>query len=331
MRQITKVATLCMGLALVAAGAWAGDGCSYSTKVAKDSACSGAKIVQTADKGADCSGKSACGDKMVAAKTSGSGDAADAGAACSGEKKADCSGKSGCSDKMAGAATSGSGDAADGGEKKECSGTGECTGACGGDKNAQASQSGSGDAADGAGKTSAYKLGSVITPFAAMEAKSGAEKSLKDLAGEKATVLIFWNQTCPFVVEVENRVADFAKEYAGKGVSVVAIDGGVNNSVDAIKSHASDKPFPVLVNQDSTIAAAFGARHTPEVFLLDSNMKVVYHGAFDSGKKTDEAGNRDTFVKNVVDDMLAGNEPGITQTRSFGCSVKYAKGVKPLS
>jgi hypothetical protein len=58
-------------------------------------------------------------------------------------------------------------------------------------------------------------------------------------------------------------------------------------------------------------------------------MEVVYHGAFDSGQKR-EGQDRKTYAANAVNAVLAGEKPEVTETKAFGCSLKYAKGVKPL-
>ncbi|MBI5154709.1 redoxin domain-containing protein [Candidatus Poribacteria bacterium] len=175
-------------------------------------------------------------------------------------------------------------------------------------------------------KTAAYGLGSEVEAFTLENAATGEMKSLKDVAGSKATVLVFWNQNCPFVQECDDRIAEFQKTYADKGVNVVAVDAGIANKKDEIKTHAATMPFPVLVNDDSTIAAKFNARHTPEVFILDADQKVVYHGAFDSGKTMPE---RKAYVQNAVDELLEGKQVSVAETKAFGCSLKYAKGARP--
>jgi len=181
----------------------------------------------------------------------------------------------------------------------------------------------------GDGMKTAYSIGSQVNCFKADHAQSGEDKTLTGLAGSKATVLIFWNQNCPYVKEAENRIARFAKEYKSKGVNVIAIDSGVTNSKSDIAGYAKDRPFPVLVNSDSSIAAKFGAVRTPEVFVLDGNKTIVYHGAFDSGRER-EANTRKNYAKDAVEAVLAGGAPAVSETPAFGCGIKYQKGVKAL-
>lgn len=328
--QAVAFAVALVGLAIPAA--YAGPGCCPGTaakevkEVATKSACSADKssaVVNVSTKeAAACA--TACGDKAtksvvnVAAK-------GDCAAACA----------AACGDKAAKSVVNVA-------AKGECAKACADKGACGGCDTMKAistvasgSPAGNVEAAGLAGndalkaRTSAYTIGARVDPFALTHAKSGATKSIAELAGEKATVLIFWNQNCPYVVEVVDRVDAFASEMGEKGVSVVAIDAGVDKPVEAIKEYEANRKFPILVNRDGEVAAAFGATRTPEVFILNSDMQIVYHGAFDSGRG-DEA-DRKHFVRDAVSDLMAGNEPSVKQTRAFGCTIKYANGVKALA
>lgn len=178
--------------------------------------------------------------------------------------------------------------------------------------------------------SAAYKIGSQVEDFSLPKANGGETAKLSDLAGENGVVLVFYNQNCPFVKEAEDRIDAFHRAYSAKGITVVAIDAGVNNSPETIAEHAQGKSFPILVNRDSKIAARFGANHTPEVFILDKDMVVRYHGAFDSGK-VKEGTERTAYAENAVHALLAGGTPAEPQTKAFGCSIKYAEGVQPLT
>ncbi|MDX1971990.1 MAG: redoxin domain-containing protein [Candidatus Sumerlaeia bacterium] len=177
-------------------------------------------------------------------------------------------------------------------------------------------------------KSGPYSLEDTVSPFSALHAQSGAEKSITDIAGSQATVIIFWNQNCPYVEGpngASKAVEAFFNGYKDKGVQVVAIDAGADKTVDKIKEYAANKPFPILINQDSTLAAKFNAQYTPHAFILDKNMKLVYQGAFWTGS----AEARELHVEKAVNDILAGNEPTTSSTRGVGCSIKWAGGKKP--
>ena len=290
---------------------------------AKSGACCGtggscckAKDGSAAKSGA-CCGKCQKGKDGSSAKSCGPG--------CT---KACCAGKSGCSAKSCGANCSKADCAKKGCSKEGCAKKGCASKAGSGAKSCSSACTKSCCAA--AAAKGLYSVGSTVKDFSLPNASSGEEVALSKLAGSKGTVLIFWNQNCPYVVDVDKRVSAFHNAYASKGINVVAIDSGVNNPDAEIKTYAAKKPFPVLINKDSTVAALFGASKTPEVFFLDNNMKVQYHGAFDSGTVKDKNATPTAYVQAVSDAYLAGQELPHTEVKAFGCSVKYAPGVKEM-
>jgi peroxiredoxin len=174
----------------------------------------------------------------------------------------------------------------------------------------------------------AYVLDSTVADFSLKHAQSGETKKLSELAGEKATVVVFWNKECPYVegaTGASAAIQKFAKDYADKGVKVVAIDGGVNNSETANAEYAKNFGVPLLLNPDSTIAAKFNARYTPQTFVLDKDMKVQYVGAFQTGTGAEAR----SHTENAVKDIIAGQAPVVREARGVGCSLKYAEGAKP--
>ncbi len=168
-----------------------------------------------------------------------------------------------------------------------------------------------------------HALGQKVPGFT-LKDTNGKDHSLADYEG-KPVVIIFYNQSCPFVKEMSDRLSDFAKTYGEKGVAVLAIDAGENNKADAIATHAKDKPFPVLVNTDSKVARDFKATRTPEVFVLDKKHVVAYHGMFDNGEKGGAEGARKTPTKDAVDAILADKEVPVRETEAFGCTIKFSK------
>lgn len=176
--------------------------------------------------------------------------------------------------------------------------------------------------------SASYTLGSKVADFKAVHAQTGETKSLSDIDGDKATVIIFWNQECPYVTGsngADKAVMNFVKEYADKGVSVIGIDAGVNNSEESITAYSKNLNFPLLMNRDSSLAAAFHAKYTPHTFVLDADHKLVYAGAFHTGNGDKIR----THTQNAVDDILAGNEPVVKEAKGVGCGIKWAPGSRP--
>lgn len=185
-----------------------------------------------------------------------------------------------------------------------------------------------GGGSDDAGKMSAdgIGLGKTLPKMAYKNVSTGDSDVLLD-GKAAATVVIFWNQECPYVVDVHDRAAAFAKEYAEKGVRVVAIDAGVNNSEEALKEAAAKLPFPILADNSSMSAVAFGATRTPETYVFDKNGVMQYHGAFDGGaKKANEK-----YVADAVNAILEGKTPEKQEVKAFGCTIKLSDAAKQAS
>lgn len=248
---------------------------------------------------------------------------ADKAASCSAEKAAACSAEkaAGCSaDKAAGC-------------------TAEMAAGCGGDKaegcpvaKAAAEKLVGGDmvAADKAVKSAKkfYELGDKIADFSAVDIRSDKEVALSKLAGEKGTVIIFWNQSCPWVVGprgAEERIKAFAAKYKEQGINTIAIDAGIDNTIESIKGHAAGHNLTLLANRDSSIAAKFNASYTPQTYILDKDMKLVYRGAFDVRRGDSYA----DYAAQAVEDVIAGREPAVKEAKGTGCTIKWAPGSKP--
>jgi peroxiredoxin len=180
-----------------------------------------------------------------------------------------------------------------------------------------------------------YENGEKVENFKLVHSQSGKEVTLHELAGEKATVVIFWNQNCPWVEggphAAGDRVRQLVKDYADKGVSVIGIDAGTDKTEAELREYTAKQPFPILENRDSTIAARFNAQYTPHTFVLDSNLVLQYQGGFDSGARRAEDGNPVPWAQNALDEVLAGSKPTMAVTRGTGCSIKWAPGSRPTT
>ncbi|HUU89648.1 MAG TPA: redoxin family protein, partial [Phycisphaerae bacterium] len=135
---------------------------------------------------------------------------------------------------------------------------------------------------------------------------------------------------CPVAVAYEDRVIALQKDYGPKGVQVIAVN--VNNipadRLDKMKQRAKDKTFnfPYLYDASQKMGHDYGAKVTPHTFLLDSGRKIAYIGAIDNNKKADKADAH--YVRDALDALLAGKTPPQTETKAFGCSIKYEKKAK---
>ena len=125
-------------------------------------------------------------------------------------------------------------------------------------------------------------VGSPAPAWENLAGTDGRKHSLADLKDKAAVVVVFTCNSCPVAVGYESRVAAFAKKYADK-VAVVAINvnTGKDDALPAMTERAAKKnfPFPYLYDPTQEIARRYGAKYTPEFFLLDKDRRVVYMGA----------------------------------------------------
>jgi len=117
-------------------------------------------------------------------------------------------------------------------------------------------------------------------------------------------------------------MASLANEYMPKGVMFLGINSNHIEPASEVTEHAQKKgfPFPVLKDEGNRVADLYDAKVTPEVFVLDSNFILRYHGRIDDSQNPQRVSQRD--LKNALDAILAGKQPPVQQTRAFGCTIK---------
>ncbi|GAA5507373.1 thioredoxin family protein [Novipirellula caenicola] len=157
--------------------------------------------------------------------------------------------------------------------------------------------------------------------------------SLDDLKDKKVVVVAFTCSSCPYAVDAEDRLIAMQQKFAASEVAVVAIN--VNkveeDLMPAMKQRAKEKKFnfPYLFDESQQIAKAFGAKYTPEFFVLDENRKIVYMGSLDDspdGKNVTEP-----HVIRAIEAVLAGNKPTITETVPIGCRIRFERNLRNRS
>lgn len=152
----------------------------------------------------------------------------------------------------------------------------------------------------------------------------GHEHSLSEHAGTPVAV-VFSCCHCPYVVAWEDRLNTIARDYAGRaGLVAVNANHHLGDTFEHMEARAAEKGFvfPFLRDESQDVARAYGAQRTPEVFLLDAEHRLAYHGAPDSDY-TDEAG-AEPWLRRALDAVLAGETPPVTETPPVGCTVKWA-------
>lgn len=149
--------------------------------------------------------------------------------------------------------------------------------------------------------------------------------SLQDYADAKAVVIVFTCNHCPVAVAYEDRLVQLHKDYADKGVQLIAIN--VNNleedKLPAMKKRAEEKgfQFPYLYDPTQKVGRDYGAAVTPHVYLLDGERRLAYVGAIDDNQDASKVTQH--YLRDAIDAVLAGQQPQTAETKAFGCSIKY--------
>jgi peroxiredoxin len=145
---------------------------------------------------------------------------------------------------------------------------------------------------------------------------------------DSPTVVIFTCNHCPYALAWHDRLADVARDYGDRArfyaVNPNDAERYPADSYEAMKERVEregDWPLPYLRDEDQDVARAYGAKTTPDVFVIDAEGRLRYRGAPDADHQ-DPSLNAG-WLREALDAVLAGEEPGQPETQPVGCSVKW--------
>lgn len=157
----------------------------------------------------------------------------------------------------------------------------------------------------------------------------GKMHSLADYADKKAVVIIASCNHCPTVIQYEDRMVEIQRDYADKGVQLIAIngnetDGHPTDTIEHMVERAKDKGFNFTYLRDDTqdVLRAYGAVRTPEVFVLGPDGTLVYQGGIDDNPDS-PASVKKQYLRDALDEIIAGKPVSVPKTPSVGCTVKW--------
>lgn len=176
--------------------------------------------------------------------------------------------------------------------------------------------------------TDKLKLGSEAPDFNLIGVDD-KEYSLSSFADKEALIIIFSCNHCPYVKAYEGRIKQIQEDYASKGVEIVAINSNdaVNYPEDSFeemkKRTASENfNFVYLRDEDQSVAKAYDATHTPEIFLFDKERKLVFHGKIDDNwQEPKKVTNH--YLRDALNELLEGKEISVPETFTIGCTIKW--------
>jgi mono/diheme cytochrome c family protein len=150
----------------------------------------------------------------------------------------------------------------------------------------------------------------------------------------KATVVCFLGAECPMVKIYSPRLIAFANQFSAQSVRFVAVNSNRQDTLDDIRGYLNQHPlpFPYVRDEGNVVADQFGATRTPEVFVLNSELQIVYHGRIDDqyepGINRPAATHND--LRNAIEQTLAGQPLAVTKTPPVGCMIgKIRRPVTP--
>ncbi|MEJ2103336.1 MAG: thioredoxin family protein [Ignavibacteriaceae bacterium] len=178
--------------------------------------------------------------------------------------------------------------------------------------------------------TNTLKIGSPAPDFNLLGI-DGKKYSLDSFKDKKALIVIFSCNHCPYVQAYEDRIKQIQQNYQSKGVEVIAINsnedkGYPEDSFENMKKRAIEQKFNFLYlrDEDQSVARAYDATHTPEIFLFDGNRKLAFHGKIDDNwQEPNKVKNH--YLKDALNELLDGKEVSVPETFTIGCTIKWKK------
>jgi peroxiredoxin len=165
---------------------------------------------------------------------------------------------------------------------------------------------------------------------------NGEMVALEDFKGSPALVVLFICNHCPYVKHIRSGLAQLARDYSPKRVSIVAISSNdVANYPDDSPAkmkeevHAAGYTFPYLYDETQEVARAYRAACTPDIYLFDKEFKLVYRGQFDDSRPGISIPVTGKDLRAALDAVLAGKPVAASQKASMGCNIKWKSGNEP--
>lgn len=173
-------------------------------------------------------------------------------------------------------------------------------------------------------------LGTVAPAFSLPDTVSGNIYSLQQLKGEKATIIMFICNHCPYVKHINNQLVKLANDYLPQGVQFIAISSNdavaqPDDAPDKMKETAQREsyPFPYLYDESQAVAKAYDAACTPDFYIFDGMLKLLYRGQLDDSRPSNNVPLTGNDIRAALDAILNRREVSPRQRPSIGCNIKW--------
>ncbi|CZG90455.1 AhpC/TSA family [Legionella pneumophila] len=173
-------------------------------------------------------------------------------------------------------------------------------------------------------------LGTVAPHFELLDVVSGSKVKLRETPRYVATVIMFICNHCPFVKHINNELTQLANDYIPQGIRFLAInsnnvesypDDSPENMIQTAKVH--QYPFPYLFDETQEVAKAYNAACTPDFFVFDSDLSLVYRGQLDDSRPGNGIPVTGNSIRQALDCLLNNKPLDFEQKPSIGCNIKW--------
>jgi peroxiredoxin len=175
-------------------------------------------------------------------------------------------------------------------------------------------------------ESSMASLGSPAPDFQLLDVLTGQQVSLAEVRGEVGTLVMFICNHCPYVRHVEQELRNLAADYQDSDIGIVAISA---NDAEAYPDDApqymaeKEYPFPYLYDETQQVARSYQATCTPDFFLYDDELRLVYRGQLDGSRPANDVEVTGEDLRNAMEALLLGHAVSPEQRPSMGCNIKW--------
>lgn len=180
------------------------------------------------------------------------------------------------------------------------------------------------------------ELGTSAPKFELEDLISGETITPDAAAGPKGLLVMFICRHCPYVKHVQDELAKIGKDYEDSGVGIVAISSNEienypDDAPDSLREQAREAGFnfPYCFDETQEVAKAYTAACTPDFFLFDADMKLVYRGQLDESRPGNDKPVTGRDLRAALDAVVAGKSVDQDQKPSAGCNIKWKSGNEP--
>ncbi len=163
-----------------------------------------------------------------------------------------------------------------------------------------------------------------ITNFTLPNANNGESVSLNKYSGSLAVVVFFTSNECPYDNYYKTRIKQLIDLYPKVQFLLINSNDDPQESIEKMVIHFTDLNIPYLADKDQEVMELFGAKKTPEAFLLKptgGKFVLLYSGAIDDNPQV-ATDTKQNYLKEAIEKVMDGQSIGVINNRAIGCTIR---------